>query len=214
MIKINLLSSYKENTATAGSSLGGGGGGYVSDDDEKKQLLKDVAVRLLILSIGPIGLYAYEAYHIPVLSEQQAKLTQQYNELKQFNDSKQALNEEIKKYEDEQRRFNAQMDFINKIASDKLNEYKLFTLLKVSTPESVWIKKLSLDKNVVKISAESNNTAEIEKFITQLSNADFIKDLVPLNQTNTPSYKDTGIPTTSFEIQAELVSSQQAIGGE
>ncbi len=199
MIKINLLSSYKDYAASQGVS-----GAAIFDEDEKKQILLDVTKRLAILAIGPLGLYIYEMQTIPVLTEARTQAEVKHDELKKFNDSKQGSAEEIKRYEDEQARFNAQMDFINKIQADKLNEYKLFQHLKATTPATVWVNKLNLNNNNLNITGESVDRADISIFINKLQNADFIATLVPADQSNMANYRETGVNTTTFEINATL----------
>lgn len=201
MIKINLLESY----AVATKSLGGGD--FTIDDGDNNQIIKDLAKRIFILVIGPLGLILYEGQTIPVLQAKLADETQKYNEFKQFNDSKQGLTQEIKKYETEQSRFNAQMDFINKIDHDKVNEYRLFEHLKISTPENVWVTRLELEKHNLTIQAESDDPKEIAAFIQRLSNADFITNLIPLNQTTKKNFSDTDVTTTIFTVKAQLNAS-------
>jgi|GEM_PF-6032201 len=201
MIKINLLNSFKEV-----SRSGGIGGVIYSDDEEKGKVYRAVGLRILVLLFGPLGLYIYEVQTLPVLQASLNELNQKYNDMKQFNDSKQGMAEEIKKYEIEQARFNAQMDFINKIDRDKVNEYKLFEHLKTSTPDNVWINKLELQDNSLRIDAESYDAKEIEKFIQRLSNSDFIADVIPLNQTSKKGFAGTDVSTTVFSVKAQLIS--------
>ena len=202
MIKINFLTSFKDYAKSAGI-----GGLSEYDDDEKQKIVVDFAKRAAILAIGPVGLWIYEMQTIPVMQQNVKAADAKYAELKQFNDSKQGLTDDIKKFEDTQARFNAQMDFINKITRDKVNEYKLFQHLKDSTPESVWVNTLALQDSSLTMSAESNNAKDIEKFIQRLSNTDFITDLVPVNQKTQPDFAGSGMETIIFEIKAKLNSS-------
>ncbi|MGZ3726885.1 MAG: PilN domain-containing protein [Pseudobdellovibrio sp.] len=199
MIRINLLSSYKDYAAVQGS-----GGAAIFDEDERKQIIIDIAKRVAILAIGPVGLYIYEAQTIPVLTEAKHQADLKYDELKKFNDGKENSANEIKRYEDEQTRFNAQMDFINKIQADKLNEYKLFQHLKATTPATVWLNKLTLSNNNLNILGEATEPTDIAIFIDKLQNADFIATLVPANQSKSPDYHKTGVTTTLFELNATL----------
>lgn len=203
MIKINLLNAYKAGVSGAGAQSFAV---MPESDDESKKLYTDFFKRILILIIGPLGFYVYEMQTIPVLQEKLAETNQKYNELKQFNDSKQGLTEEIKRYEVEQARFNAQMDFINKIDHDKVNEYRLFEHLKTSTPASVWINKLDLMDNSLNISAETDDVKDKEVFIQRLSNADFITNLIPLSQTMKKNFADTDVSTVVFTVRAQLTS--------
>lgn len=204
MIKINLLNSYKETAANAAGASGGMS--LMSDDEEKRKIYIDFMKRAVVLVIGPLGLYLYEGQIIPELQAALNESNSKFQELKSFNDSKQGLAEEIKKYEAEQSRFKAQTDFINKIDRDKVNEYRLFEHLKNSTPDNVWINKLELLGNSLTINAESDNAKEIEKFIQRLSNTDFIKNLIPTNQVNKKNFADTDVSTTLMTLKAELMS--------
>ena len=201
MIKINFLTSFKDYAQSAGLA-----GIPAYDEDEKKTIAIEFMKRALVLAIGPLGLFIYEMQTIPVMQNNLKNAEQKFAELKQFNDSKQGLTEEIKKFEDEQARFNAQMDFINKITRDKVNEYKLFQHLKDSTPESVWINKLELRDNSLTMTAESYDGKDIEKFIQRLSNTDFITELVPTSQTTHSNFGGSGVDTSFFELKAKLNS--------
>lgn len=201
MIKINFLSSFKDYAQSAGI-----GGIPAYDEDEKKQIALDFLKRAAIVSIGPLGLFLYEMQTIPVMQANLKEADKKYTELKQFNDSKQGLSEEIKKFEDEQARFNAQMDFINKITRDKVNEYKLFQHLKESTPETVWVNELKLRDNQMQMTAESYDAKDIEKFIQRLTSTDFISDLVPVSQQTRSNFGGSGVDTIFFEIKAKLTS--------
>lgn len=202
MIKINFLTSFKDYAKSAGL-----GGISEYDDDEKQKIIIDFMKRLLVVAIGPVGLWIYESQTIPVMMDNLKAAESKYTEMKQFNDSKQGLTDEIKKFEDTQARFSAQMDFINKITRDKVNEYKLFQHLKDSTPESVWINSLSLQNNSLTMSAESANAKDIETFIQRLSNTDFITDLVPVSQRTQADFLGSGIDTILFDVKAKLTSS-------
>lgn len=199
MIRINLLTSYNETNKSGGISTEG-----VSD--ENKTILKEAIKRVFVFAIGPIGLIIYESNKIPELEAKLRETNSKFEEAKQFNDSKQNLAQEIKKYEDIQAKFNAQMDFINQIDRDKINEYRLLTLIKNSTPEKVWINKLSVIGNNLTINAESADAKELEGFMAKLSESDFITQVRPNSQTDKKDFAGSGVETTVFEITANLVS--------
>lgn len=197
MIKINFLSSFKDSGAA-------GQGGALFDEDEKKAIMIAIAKRLAVLAIGPVALYVYEMQTIPVLEETRRQAEVQLTELKNFNESKQGSAEEIKRYEDELAKFNAQGDFINKIQADKLNEYKLFRHLKESTPVTVWVDQLNLTDNILQITGKSTDPNDITEFQERLSNSDFIVSLVPLEQKTQDNIFDTGVTVTVFQVKATL----------
>lgn len=199
MIKINFLISYKDYAATQGV-----GGVAIYDEDERKQILIGIAKRVLIISLGPLGLYIYEMQTIPVLTEKKVEMQAKLTELNSFIESKQGIAQQIQAYQDEMARFTAQMDFINKIQADKLNEYKLFIHLKNSTPPTVWVNKLDLRDNSLIVMGESVDPAAITQFMERLSNTDFISNLVPVSQDTQADYLGSGVPTTLFQIKANL----------
>jgi type IV pilus assembly protein PilN len=197
VIKINFLSSFKD----AG---GGVQGVALFDEDERKAIMIAIAKRLAVLAIGPVALYIYEMQTIPVLEQNKSQAEGQLNELRLFNQSKQGSAEEIKRYEDELAKFNAQGDFINKIQADKLNEYKLFSHLKQSTPNTVWIDTLTLTENVLQISGRATDPNDITEFQEKLSNSDFIVSLVPLEQKTMDNAFETGVTITVFQVKSTL----------
>lgn len=183
------------------------------DEDERKQILIEVAKRILIIVIGPVGLYVYEAQTIPVLKQTLEAAIEQHRVAKVFNDSKQGLSEEIKKFEDEQARLFVQMDFINKIQADKVNEYKLFRLLQESTPKSVWINSLSFLNNVLVINGESTDQADISRFTQVLSGTDFLTAPIPLDQASVDSYAGSGVKSYTFTLKMSISTAQPAAAG-
>lgn len=207
MIRINFLTSFKEYAVAQGVQ-----GVSYSDEEERKQIIIEVAKRVLIIVIGPLGLYIYETQRIPELREKQTQAEAKLAEIKQFNDSKQGLAQEIKKYEDEQARFNAQMDFINKIQADKVNEYKLFTLLKNSTPPTVWVNELSFMNNSLQIFGQSTSAAAINEFTQVLSNTDFLTPPIPVGQEVVGNYMSSGAETIRFELKMSLNSTTTPTG--
>ena len=135
MIRINLLSTFSTSGADAEDAS------FVQSD-ERRQIYTDFAKRFMAFVIGPLGLYFYEASNLPTLESQLATKRQSVADLEQFNTKMKGLAEEIKRYEEDQTRLNDQMNFMRKIAADKVNEVKLFVYLQDYTPESVWINRL------------------------------------------------------------------------
>lgn len=197
MIRINLLKYY----ATMDS-----GEGFFGEEDEKKQIYIDFLKRLVVILIGPLGFFFYENAQIPEYKNQILQLTAKIADLKQFNDKKKGLAEEIKKYEEDQNKLNAQMNFMRKVSNEKINELKLFIYLQSHIPESVWINKLELKGTELSLNAESDVPAEITKFLDQLSGAPFLSGVAPLNQETKADSIGPGVTTTTFNVKANFTS--------
>ena len=200
MIKINFLNSFKDYAGAQAA------GAVLFDEDERNLILKEVGKRLAIIALGPIGLLVYELQTIPTLEAKKVDAEKRLAELVAFNDKHKDTAQEIKKYEDEETRFKAQMDFITKIQEDKLNEYKLFRHLKDSTPQTVWVNSLELNENTLTIDGESVDAGDITQFIDKLSNSDFIVNLIPLSQATKANYQNSGSDTAVFQVKATLKS--------
>ncbi len=195
MIKINLLKSFNSEGETDSS---------FSTDEEKNKIAIEFAKRLFLLLLGPIALYIYERQVIPDLNRQLAQLTQTYTETKVFNESKKGLADEIKKYEQEQAKINAQMNFIEQVAKDKANELRLIQHLQRSTPETIWINKLDFKGSELLISAESDVPGDIAKFLERLGNVDYLINISPISQDVKYNAFGLGITTTLFTVKAQF----------
>ena len=199
MIRINLLKTFSSGGADTDDVS------YVQSD-ERQQIYLDFAKRMVAFLIGPLCLYFYEGSNIPELQSTVAAKNQTLADLRQFNDKKKSLAEEIKRYEEDQTRLNDQMSFMRKIAAEKVNELKLFLYLQDFTPESVWINKLELKGAELTINAESDIAADITKFIDNLANAQFLTGVSPTNQEIKANGLALGITTTSFNVKANFTT--------
>lgn len=180
--------------------------GSFAEDDEKKKIYIDFLKRFIVILIGPLGFYFYENAQIPEYKNQIVQLTAKIADLKQFNDKKKGLAEEIKKYEEDQTKLNAQMNFMRKVSNEKINELKLFLYLQSHIPESVWINKIELKGTDLTLNAESDVPAEITKFLDQLSSAPFLSGVSPLNQETKADSVGPGVTTTTFNVRANFTA--------
>ena len=199
MIRINLLSTFSTSGADVEDAS-------FAQSDERRQIYTDFAKRFMVFIIGPLGLYFYEASNLTKLEFQLATKRQSVAELEQFNAKMKGLAEEIKRYEADQTRLNDQMNFMRKIAADKANEVKLFVYLQDYTPESVWINRLELKGVELSINAESDIPADITKFLDNLTNAQFLVGVSPVNQETKVNSLGDGITTTNFNVKASFAS--------
>ncbi len=195
MIKINLLKTF---------ILSGQDDNFAPDDD-KKQLYLDFIKRFVVILIGPLGLYFYENSQIPELKNQIVQIQAKIADLKQFNDKRKGLAEEIKKFEEDQTKLNAQMNFMKKVANEKINELKLFLYLQDNIPESVWINKLELKGTELFLNSESDVASDISRFLEKLGSATFLVGVSPTNQETKINSLGPGITTTTFNVKANFV---------
>lgn len=202
MIKINLLKSF----ATGGTSDNYAAMVSASDRD---QALIQTTKRLGLVVLGPLGLFLYEMQALPQLEKKVTAVQTEVNETIAFNQSKSGLAAEIKKYEDEQKKINAQMQFVNKIARDKINELKLFQHLQFTTPENVWINRLEFKDNMLAMNIESDAPSELDKFSELLTNSGFLSNVIPIGQQIQIDPFGIGVNTVRQDLKAQFMESEQ-----
>ena len=198
MIRINLLRSF--SNAAADSYVASSGSG------DRDQIIKQGAKGILIIILGPLVLFIYEMQALPVLEKKVVSIQTELADTQAFNLSKSGLAAEIKKYEQEQTKINAQMNFINKMARDKINEFKLFQHLQNSTPESVWVNQLEFKNNILTINIESDVPEDLNKFSVRLSNTEFLTNIIPTDQSIKLDPFAIGVNTTTQNLRAQFNS--------
>lgn len=198
MIRINLLKSF------VGGGTSENYAAMVSSSDRDAALIQ-AGKRLVLIVLGPIILYFYEMQALPLLSQKEAALQAELAETSAFNQSKSGLAAEIKKYEDELSKINAQMAFVNKIARDKINELKLFQHLQYTTPENVWVNKMEFKDNILKLSVESDVPSELDKFSELLTNSGFLSNVTPEGQSIQMDPFGVNVNTVKQDLKAQFM---------
>jgi len=197
MIKINLLKTFLAADT---------GEGFGLPEDEKNQIIIDFTKRMVLVLIAPLALYFYESSHLPVLQEEINQLNAKIADLRQFNEKKKSLTEEIKRYEQDQAKLNGQMSFMRTISNEKVNELNLFLFLQENTPESVWINKLELQGSNLTMNAESDVATDINKFIDRLATTPLLTAVSPTNQETKFDTITPGVSTIVFNVKASFAS--------
>lgn len=176
---------------------------------DREQTFIQAAKRLILVILGPLGLFLYEMQALPQLQQKVTNVQNEVNETTAFNQSKSGLAAEIRKYEDEQKKINAQMNFVNKIARDKINELKLFQHLQFTTPENVWINKLEFKDNVLAMNIESDAPSELDKFSELLTNSGFLSNVTPINQSIQIDPFGVAVNTVKQDLKAQFMEARE-----
>jgi type IV pilus assembly protein PilN len=198
MIKINLMKSF------VGGGTSESYAAMVSSSDRDAALIQAFK-RLVLIILGPLVLYVYEFQALPALEQKEKMLLAEVAETSAFNQSKSGLAAEIKKYEDELNKINAQMAFVNKIARDKINELKLFQHLQYTTPENVWVNKMEFKDNILTMTVESDVPAELDKFSELLTNSGFLSNVTPIGQSIQIDPFGVNVNTVKQDLKAQFM---------
>lgn len=197
MIKINLVNAKKLSSATSNS---GEADPFAGADNTAIQ--RQGLMRLIIIALLPLALYAYEAQNIPDL---QAKLASKNNllaSLTEKNTQAAAAVEEIKKYELDQAQLQKQISTLESFRKERLREVKIMDNLQKDIPEKLWLTKIVYAPPRVLISGVTVGDLELTTFMDSISKSVFFSRVNLIRSTDTPTA--AGIQTKTFEISCDL----------
>lgn len=203
MIKINLLKSYTKASDSE----------FVATD-EGTSSRADALKKILILLIGPIGLYLYQNfYNIPQLQQQRDELNSQYNQLVEFNQQKEVIAREIAKYEEDKIRLNRQTQFLEKISKERLYPNELVSKIKDYIPDGVWLVSLQTRGQEIEIRGNSDKEKPISEFESRLSSVSVLRN-VRLQDVNVVENSNSEIlkKKSDLKIRDFYIKSEYALG--
>ncbi len=207
MIRINLLpakgSSGSASSASAGFggiSLGGGSEGLAYTDDVKK----DALVKLVILLLGPIALYFYEANNIPGIVAQVSQKQQVLDELKVFNEQSAASVAEIKKFKENEAQIESRISALEKISHDRFREVKIMDLFQAIMPERAWLTRMSINADKLEIRGLAMSDSEVSFILDSLTKSVLVMDVKLVDSSEV---EQDGIILKRFEISCSLEKS-------
>ncbi len=172
MIKINLLRNLGmtqggASLEAAGAAGGGGGAAMSLSDDAQKQVALKVAAFLVL----PIALYIYEYFNLTSLQEaliqQQQKVQQIQAEKSKYGDT----GPRVERFNKEKARVEKEIEAVRNLARVRLREVKALDALQSLMPNRTWVKKVSIEGNVVKLEGYSSSETGVTEFIRALENS-------------------------------------------
>lgn len=208
MIKINLSPKGTRSTSGGSSSgfnsgildkfLGSGGMDSFSTPDNVK---KEAILRLFILCIFPIGLFAYEQLTLPDLEAQLVKKQTLIKELQAFNNKATDAVSEIKKFKEDEKNIQSRIDVLQKIAKSRFKEIQMIDLIQQILPEMAWLEKLQITESKMNFDGFAANDGEISNLMESLNKSVFLSDVNLINSKDT---EVDGIKLKKFSIVCTL----------
>ncbi len=198
MIKINLLSSY----SAADSEV-------LQEIELQNRIKSEFLKRALVFALGPMALYGYEMYNIPLLEDSRNQAQSQLAQLTEFNLKKDIIAKEIEKYEEDKKRLNTQTIFLEKISKERLYPVEFMTKLKAFIPSGVWLESIkSQGKDLIEMRGEGESEIAINQFEASLKNIEAIKN-VRLMSSDLKNENDQ--PKAGFKIRTFFIKTEYAI---
>lgn len=193
MIKINLLKSFNVIESE-----------YLRELDDIKNVRSDFFKKVIIFLIGPLGLFLYQNYNIPQLTEQKNALIAEQAQLVEFNQRKEAMANEISKYEEDKKRLNRQTQFLDKISKERLFPVELITKIKELIPNDVWLDSITTRGNIVEIQGESGTERDVTEFESKLNTIQVLKNVKLIDSSIIPNTLKPDLVIRKFLITSEF----------
>jgi Tfp pilus assembly protein PilN len=192
MIKINILKDF-----TGGSSED------LVQIEEQENIKINLIKRIFVIALGPLALFGYESYNIPILEQNLANLEADLAKDRSFNEKKQALTAEIAKWKKNQVRLDKQIEFLRLIEDERHVSRDIILQLQKIIPDQVWIKSINTENKNLTIEGEGVDQADILEFNRRLESLSFLRD-VTLPAVNPMPAGSSGIVTYNYKFKAEI----------
>lgn len=196
MIRINLASTKTLSPSAGGMPLSEGGGGTLSEQNRKEALTK-----LLVLLLAPAALFFYEQQNIPAIRAQLSHKQQALTELQTFNARAENAVQEIKKFKEDEKKIQARIAVLEKLAKDRFREVKVLDLFQQVIPEKVWFSRVEVREGKILLSGYSMSDVDISTFMDSLSKSVFLQEVVLVSSSE---HVYDGLTLKKFEISCVL----------
>ncbi len=197
MIKINLVNAKKLSSATSNSGEPDPFAGVDNAAIQRQGLM-----RLIVIGLLPLALYAYEMQNIPDIQAKLASKRDLLSSLTEKNNQAATAVEEIKKYEADQAQLQKQISTLESFRKERLREVKIMDSLQKDIPEKLWLTKIVYEPPRVLIAGVTVGDLELTTFMDAISKSVFFSRVNLIRSTDTPTA--SGIQTKAFEISCDL----------
>ncbi|MGE0632390.1 MAG: PilN domain-containing protein [Pseudobdellovibrionaceae bacterium] len=164
MIRVNLIGKVTTNAA---GNLNIKEDGLESNPKERNK----AAVHFIAILLFPVGLYMYEFSVVPPLEKEKRTIQAELDEARAFNVQYQALSEELKRFEEDRQKLNAQIGAVEALSVDRLKVVRALDALQTLIPEKAWLLKVSYDydKSTLIVEGLAVGDPDVTGFLDALS---------------------------------------------
>lgn len=173
MIKVNLAPSSAIKGGSGGLLGGGDEAIFVSPEEIRKELLK----RVVIVLMGPLGLYFYQDQIIPekaaILSEKETT----FQQLSAYNAQSAQIVERNKKLNATKVIYDQRLQAIDDLRKNRYQEVKVLDVLQKSMPETLWFIEVEMRSDRIIVKGLSMSDADTTRFLEEVNKNSFIKEV-------------------------------------
>lgn len=169
MIKVNLAK---------GVAVGGLAGSDSASVDNERSRQQRIALRnLVLLLLGPIVLIVLEDQNITEKRIALNKARSTLSVLQEKNEKAKSALEETRRFREEQKKLEVQIQSIEGIRKNRKKEAMLLDYLRRSIPNRVWLDFLDVNDSKVQIRGFAIADSDLTQFMDSLSRSAFLKEV-------------------------------------
>lgn len=203
MIRINLATTRSMTAAAPGAAAGEGGG----DTQLSEQTRREGLTKLLIILLAPAALFFYEQQNIPTIRAELARKQVALVDLQTFNAKAENSVNEIKKFKEDEKKIQARIAALERIAKDRFREVKVLDLFQQVIPEKLWFTRVEIRDGRVLLAGLSTSDFDISTFMDSLSKSVFLQEVVLISSSE---YIQENMTLKKFEISCILDKTAEA----
>ncbi|WP_413288692.1 PilN domain-containing protein [Bdellovibrio sp. HCB337] len=197
MIRINLATTRHMSAAMPGTAAAEGGG----DTQVSEQTRREGLTKLLVILMAPAALFFYEQQNIPTIQAEMARKQNALMELQTYNAQAENAVNEIKKFKEDEKKIQARIAALEKIAKDRFREVKVLDLFQQVIPERVWFTRVDIKEGRILLAGFSTSDVDISTFMDSLSKSVFLQEVVLVSSSE---HIQDNMTLKKFEISCVL----------
>lgn len=197
MIKVNLARSRTQSgvnqTESTNFTIDSGSG----DSSEQRVALRN----LFLLFVGVLLLIVYERFTVFNLNDSNLLIGNELTQIEQQLEATKANLEQHKASETEAKALEDKLSIIKKLSRIRLREVKALDYIQEIIPQKIWLRSLTFDHEIVRISGYSMLDEDLSNFIQVMDRSSFFQSVL-LTQANEVASKSGNYK--QFDISARL----------
>lgn len=197
MIKINLKQKGGSVRAKGLGESPEAQAGLLDDQELRKQGM----LRLFVIMLFPVALFAYEQINIPDLQTNLNNKNSTLGQLQQFNSKNAVIVSEIKKLKEDEEKNKQRISVLEKLSKARLSEIKVLDLFQQVVPEKLWFTRLDFENQKVLISGYAVTDSDLTSFLDSLQKTIHIREVSLISSTEETL---KGASIKKFEISCQL----------
>lgn len=160
---------------------------------------KDIAKKVLVMSIATVSMILYESYNVDQLKTQANGLAQAVNREKNVITK---LKKEMAEYADVEKDAKVLEDKINilkTLSKIRLREVKALDFIQTITPETVWFSSIKYSEGQFEFQGYAVTDDDLSQFMRELENSPYFVDVILMRAKEEQTKQGT---VKAFEIQS------------